>query len=86
MKSTTSSTSTSNTYIPPAPDPHEDPAGYLLSIHAVRKQSHLILEKARNNNLNHFDVDMGRLDSTADAVLGIMNVRRAQPLRLKTVH
>lgn len=60
--------------IPRAPDPSLDPAAYLRSIHAVRDRSRIILRKAKQNQLNHFDVDMSKFNDTASYVVSIINV------------
>lgn len=56
------------------PDPALDPAAYLRSIHAVRHRSHVILRKAKRNQLNHFDVDMTKFAETASYVVSIIKV------------
>lgn len=61
--------------LPKAPDPNVDPAGYLKSIYAVRERSQLVLEKAKANQLRHFDVDMSKLGDTAKFVVSIIKVR-----------
>lgn len=62
-------------YIPPAPDPKSKPAQYLRSIYAVRDRSKIVLEKAKRNQLNHFDVDLSKFQDTADYVVSIIKVR-----------
>ncbi|KAJ5343217.1 uncharacterized protein N7506_003041 [Penicillium brevicompactum] len=54
------------------PDPALDPAAYLRSIHAVRERSTIILNKAKANTLNHFDVDMSKFEATASYVVSII--------------
>ncbi|KAJ5796923.1 uncharacterized protein N7518_005463 [Penicillium psychrosexuale] len=54
------------------PDPALDPAAYLRSIHAVRERSNIILEKAKKNQLHHFDVDMSKFEATASYVVSII--------------
>ncbi|OXV05401.1 hypothetical protein Egran_06830 [Elaphomyces granulatus] len=54
------------------PDPSLDPAAYLRSIHAVRERCTLVLQKAKRNRLNHFDVDMGRFDVVAKYIVSII--------------
>ncbi|MCJ1313000.1 hypothetical protein MMC25_006676 [Agyrium rufum] len=54
--------------LPKPPDPTVDPAGYLRSIHAVRERSRIVYEKAKRNQLNHFDVDMRNFLETAKYV------------------
>lgn len=61
--------------MPKAPDPALDPAGYLRSIHSVRDRSKIILQKAKANRLNHFDVDMSKFPETAAYVVSIIRVR-----------
>lgn len=56
------------------PDPALDPAAYLRSIHAVRERSNIILNKAKKNQLNHFDVDMSKFEATASYVVSIIKV------------
>lgn len=57
------------------PDPALDPAAYLRSIHAVRERCKLILNQAKRNRLNHFDVDMGKFMATASYIVSIIKVR-----------
>lgn len=54
------------------PDPALDPAAYLRSIHAVRERCSLVLNKAKRNRLNHFDVDMGKFMATASYIVSII--------------
>ncbi|KAL1838433.1 hypothetical protein VTJ49DRAFT_2656 [Mycothermus thermophilus] len=49
-----------NIAMPRPPDPQLDPAGYLRSLGAVRERCKIVTEKALRNELNHFDVDMGK--------------------------
>jgi hypothetical protein len=60
--------------LPRAPDPYVDPAGYLRSIGAVRERCLPVLEKAKANQLNHFDVDMSKFDNTTRFVVSIIKV------------
>jgi len=60
--------------LPRAPDPNLDPAGYLRSIYAVRERSRLVLEKAKKNQLKHFNVDMSKFKDTANYVVMIIKV------------
>jgi hypothetical protein len=60
--------------IPKAPDPNTNPVAYLRSIHAVRERSRLVLEKAKRNQLKHFDVDMKKFGDTASYVVSIIKV------------
>jgi hypothetical protein len=57
-----------------APDPGVDPIAYLRSINAVRERSRLVLQKAHANQLNHFDVDLNKFQSTANYVVSIIKV------------
>lgn len=61
--------------LPKAPDPQVDPAGYLRSIGAVRERCLPVLEKAKANQLNHFDVDMSHFEGTTRFVVSIIKVR-----------
>jgi hypothetical protein len=61
--------------IPDPPDPRSKPAAYLRSIHAVRERSRLVLDEAKVNALNHFDVDISKFKDTADYVVSIIKVR-----------
>jgi hypothetical protein len=65
--------------MPKAPDPQVDPAGYLRSIGAVRERCSLMLTKAKNNQLNHFDVNMAGFSDTTKFVVSIMKVRGIPP-------
>lgn len=56
------------------PDPALDPAAYLRSIHSVRERASLVLEKAKKNELNHFDVDLSKFAATASYVVSIIKV------------
>ncbi|KAF2634028.1 hypothetical protein P280DRAFT_71194 [Massarina eburnea CBS 473.64] len=58
--------------MPRAPDPTLDPVAYLRSIYAIRERSRLVLEKARQNQLKHFTVDMSKLQDTAAYVVSII--------------
>lgn len=60
--------------IPEAPDPTAKPAHYLRSIYAVRQRSRIVLDKAKANQLNHFDVDMSKFEDTAAYVTSIIKV------------
>lgn len=60
--------------IPDPPDPATKPAAYLRSIHAVRQRTRLVLEEAKVNALNHFDVDLSKFQDTADYVVSIIKV------------
>lgn len=63
--------------IPEAPDPDAQPAHYLRSIYAVRQRSKIVLDKAKANQLNHFDVDLSKFEDTAAYVTSIIKVRRS---------
>ncbi|RAL62840.1 hypothetical protein DID88_004682 [Monilinia fructigena] len=58
--------------LPKAPDPNVDPAGYLRSIGSVRERCNIVLEKAKKNDLTHFEVDMGRFKDTTKFVVSII--------------
>jgi hypothetical protein len=60
--------------LPAAPNPHTDPARYLRSINAVRERSNIVLRKALDNELNHFEVDLSKLDQTVKWVTSIIKV------------
>jgi hypothetical protein len=60
--------------VPKCPDPNVNPAGYLRSIHAVRERCMIVFEKARKNELNHFDVDWDKFDQTVKWVEQIIRV------------
>ncbi|KAI4195219.1 MAG: hypothetical protein LQ346_003496 [Caloplaca aetnensis] len=66
------SPSTPNVILPPPPDPNIEPAAYLRSVYAVRERSKLVHEKAKNNQLNHFDVDLTKFNETAAYVVSII--------------
>lgn len=68
-------TSIPDVLIPHPPDPVDNPAAYLRSIQAVRQRTKLVLEKAKANQLNHFDVDMTKFPDTADYVVSIIKVQ-----------
>lgn len=60
--------------LPKAPDPQVNPVAYLRSIYAVRERSKLVLEKAKRNQLRHFNVDMSKFSDTAAYVVAIIKV------------
>ncbi|KAL8722998.1 MAG: hypothetical protein Q9225_000614 [Loekoesia sp. 1 TL-2023] len=66
------SSSTVNIPLPPPPDPTIDPAAYLRSIHAVRERSRIVHEKAKRNQLSHFDVDLTKFEDAAAYVVSII--------------
>lgn len=57
-----------------ASNPSVDPVAYLRSIKAVRERTRLVLEKAHLNQLNHFEVNLGKFTDTADYVVSIIKV------------
>lgn len=63
-----------NIELPKTPDPNVDPAGYLRSIGSVRERCSLVAAKARRNELQHFDVDMGKFEDTTKFVVSIIKV------------
>ncbi|QIX01460.1 hypothetical protein AMS68_006977 [Peltaster fructicola] len=58
--------------LPGSPDPTIDPTSYLRSIYAVRERSKLVLEKAKKNDLHHFNVDLSKFADTASFVVSII--------------
>ncbi|PGH16333.1 hypothetical protein AJ79_01875 [Helicocarpus griseus UAMH5409] len=58
--------------IAPPPDPNLDPAAYLRSIHAVRQRSRVVMDKAKRNQLNHFDIDFSKFTATASYIVSII--------------
>jgi hypothetical protein len=60
--------------LPPAPNPELEPAAFLRSIYAVRQRCQLVMEKARKNELIHFDVDTSKFQETARYVVSIIKV------------
>lgn len=60
--------------LPRAPDPNLHPAAYLRSIYAVRERSQLVLEKAKKNQLRHFNVDTSKFPDTVSFVVSIIKV------------
>ncbi|ODA82505.1 hypothetical protein RJ55_01012 [Drechmeria coniospora] len=58
--------------LPRPPDPQLDPAGYLRSIGAVRERSKLVMGKALENKLNHFDVDWNKFPDVVTFVSGLI--------------
>ena len=55
-------------------DPALDPAAYLRGIHAVRERSCLVLDRAKKDGLQHFDVNMSKFKDTASYVASIIKV------------
>jgi len=60
--------------LPGAPDPVVDPAAYLRSIYAVRERTRLVLDKAKKDQLKHFQCDMSKFPAAADYVVSIIKV------------
>lgn len=60
--------------LPRPPDPQLDPAGYLRSLVAIRERTRLVFEKALQNDLKHFDVDMSKMDDVVTFVTGLIKV------------
>ncbi|KAF9894865.1 hypothetical protein FE257_004486 [Aspergillus nanangensis] len=54
------------------PDPALDPAAYLRSIHSVRERCSIVHNKAKKNQLNHFDVDMSKFQATASYIVSMI--------------
>lgn len=71
---TTTMTMEPETGMTKAIDPNVDPAGYLRSIHAVRERSRVVFEKAKRDELQHFNVDMDKFSETAAYVVSIIKV------------
>lgn len=65
--------------MPKSPDPNVDPAGYLRSIGAVRERCSIVLDKAKKNQLNHFEVDMTKFRDTTKFVVSIIKVGFTPP-------
>lgn len=66
------------------PDPTVDPAAYLKSIYAVRDRCSIVHERAKQNRLLHFDVDMSKFKDTAQFVVSIIKVSTLAAV-LKTI-
>lgn len=60
--------------LPAPPDPTLDPAAYLRSIYAVRARCGLVYQRAKRNQLNHFDVDGSKFGETAAYLVSIIKV------------
>ncbi|RMZ77262.1 hypothetical protein DV738_g4539, partial [Chaetothyriales sp. CBS 135597] len=58
--------------LPRPPNPDKEPAGYLRSIQSVRERTRLVLDRAKANELQHFDVDLAKFDDTAAYVVSII--------------
>lgn len=67
--------------LPKPPDPNLDPAAYLRSIHAVRERSRIVFEKAKTNQLAHFDVDLNQFKVTAEYTVSIIKASHQAKLR-----
>ena len=61
--------------LPAPPDPTLDPAAYLKSIYAVRARCGLVYQRAKRNQLAHFDVDGSKFGETANYLVSILKVR-----------
>jgi hypothetical protein len=61
--------------LPRPPDPQLDPAGYLRSLGAIRDRAKVLMEKAEENELVHFDVDMNKFPNVVTFVSGLIKVR-----------
>ena len=70
-----SSPSVQDITLPGPPDPTLDPAAYLRSIYAVRERTQLVYQRAKRNQLNHFDVDGSKFRDTAEYVVSIIKVK-----------
>lgn len=60
--------------LPRPPDPALDPAGYLRSLGAIRDRAKVLMEKAEDNELVHFDVDMNKFPNVVTFVSGLIKV------------
>jgi uncharacterized protein DUF1688 len=60
--------------LPRPPDPQLDPAGYLRSLSAVRERSKIVKDKALQNQLAHFQVDMTKFPDVVSFVALIIRV------------
>lgn len=67
--------------LPRPPDPQLDPAGYLRSLPAVRERSKIVTDKALQNQLTHFNVDMSKFPDVVSFVAQIIKVRSSQSSR-----
>ncbi|KAL9099925.1 MAG: hypothetical protein Q9163_004639 [Psora crenata] len=66
------SSSVPDVTLPAPPDPKLDPAAYLRSINSVRERSRLVYQRAKRNQLYHFDVDASKFGDTAHYVVSII--------------
>lgn len=65
--------------LPNPPDPTTDPAAYLRSIWAVRARCQLVYQRAKRNQLAHFDVDGSKFRETANYLVSIIKVGQKAP-------
>lgn len=65
--------------LPNPPDPTTDPAAYLRSIWAVRARCQLVHQRAKRNQLAHFDVDGSKFGETANYLVSIIKVEQQAP-------
>lgn len=65
--------------LPAPPDPTLDPAAYLRSIWAVRARCQLVYQRAKRNQLAHFDVDSSKFRETANYLVSIIKVGQTSP-------
>ncbi|KAK2756467.1 hypothetical protein FQN54_005360 [Arachnomyces sp. PD_36] len=68
------------------PDPALDPSAYLRSIHSVRERSKLVFQKAKKNQLNHFDIDFSKFQVTAGYIVSIIKRDHAPDYHLIPPH
>ncbi|KAM0477510.1 hypothetical protein ACHAPX_005823 [Trichoderma viride] len=67
--------------LPRPPDPALDPAGYLRSLGAIRDRAKVLLEKAEDNDLVHFDVDMNKFPNVVTFVSGLIKRDHEAPFQ-----
>lgn len=65
--------------LPNPPDPTTDPVAYLRSIWAVRARCQLVYQRAKRNQLAHFDVDGSKFGETANYLVSIIKVGQKAP-------
>lgn len=65
--------------LPAPPDPTLDPAAYLRSIWAIRARCRLVYQRAKRNQLAHFDVDGSKFGETANYLVSIIKVASLSP-------
>ena len=75
-KNSVVSPSALNVTLPAPPDPTLDPAAYLKSIWAVRARCQLVYQRAKRNQLAHFDVDSSKFGETATYLVSIIKVEQ----------